>query len=249
MWSNDEPIECVWWRDDDDDDCGVGRDGFLRDKTSPGARLLALPISTSKLRDMGGSSQGVCDATEGRGGGGRVTGARQRGHEGDFRIQGSTQPEWKAWRQAGSRRRSSSGPKGRRHTAQSGEDLGRAAREEERLKMGRESISADFTGSELGSAVDVTEAEVERELTRSDAAATEEDEEEERREEKRSRRMRWIDTEATQTQARMAAMMRRLGLKDREEEEEVSDGRWLGSTANGKGWRSSGGDGEGKEGP
>lgn len=103
------------------------------------------------------------------------------------------QREWKAWRQTGRRRSSSPGRKRERQTAQSAE---------------AEVPEPDLAPSEtwevdrmMGGVVEVEDAD-----------------EEEGRE--RKRRRRWMAAEARQTAARIAAMMRRLELK----EEEVGGG-------------------------
>lgn len=127
--------------------------------------------------------------------------ARQRGQDGVERSQVSTHWEWKAWRQAGRRRSSSSGRKLERQTAQSRDwDFG----DEERVKMGREEMSlsrSDGSGrsGETGRA------------GRGEGGADETEEEGGDREREIRRRRRWIEAEAVMTKAMMATIMRRLG--------------------------------------
>ena len=129
-YSNDDPIEYVLR----DDGSGAGSGGGFPDNSPDGvSRRLTLPISIRKLPNLeeSGSSEsgGTADGSAGSRETGRETEARQRGQEGVVWSQGSTQEEWKAWRQAGRRRSSSWRRRGERQTAQSGEDLGLAASE------------------------------------------------------------------------------------------------------------------------
>jgi hypothetical protein len=78
----------------------------------------------------------------GRGGKGRRTGARQRGHEAVDLSHVSMHSAWNACRQAGKRRSSALGSNGERQTAQSGDDLGRDAKEDARVNIGSASINA-----------------------------------------------------------------------------------------------------------
>lgn len=93
---------------------GYARAASAAEEEEVERRLLTLPSSTRRRRSWSG---GCGSAME----------ARQSGHDGFApRSHGSTQREWKAWRQAGRSRSSSSAPNALWHTAQSLVDRGSA---------------------------------------------------------------------------------------------------------------------------